>query len=136
MSPVAWLLLPSGMFYWAQTLVLSFKRGQNSVYNEKKEGNDYVPVSKKVKAQRGRPKSGRSNVRPPQPDERDHGAAAGYEHRAPSLMLPAGAVKNDEMNAKAGVKCSRVPRLLKGSDLYVVRCTKTGFGAAQPCWRW
>jgi len=121
-SPVAWLPPPSGMFYRA----LSLKRGRSGAYNEKDHG--YVAVSKKMKRRRV-PSRRSSGI--PQPDKRDHNTAVkcGPSHLGETRSVA-------EIGGKTVVKRTPVPRVLKGADLYVVRRTKTGFGCAQPCWRW
>jgi hypothetical protein len=139
-SPVAWLPLPSGMFYREQRLAPSFNQGRNSAYNEK--NYDYVPT-KKVKRRRGDPSRGSSCPR--QPDKHDHNATARYGRSALFVLAETRStaeiggrieVETQGWKPKNEVKRSPVPRVLKGADLYVVRRTKTGLGCAQPCWRW
>jgi hypothetical protein len=138
--PAAWLLLPSGMFYRGQKLVLSFNRGSNSAYNEK--DYDYVPRSKKLKG--GRDPS-RSSSHLTSPDKHEHNSAVGYGRsvssgpkRTRSAVETSGGMdmETQAWKPRNEVKRSPVPRVLKGADLYVVRRTKTGLGCAQPCWRW
>ena len=129
--PVAWLLLPSGMFYRAQRVSLSPNQGLNSAYNEVEY--DYVPMSKKVKGRRGDPSHRGSS------SSLDNNTATASESTKLRSFTEINArieVEAQSWKPKNEVKRSPVPRVLKGADLYVVRRTKTGFGCAQPCWRW
>ena len=121
--PVAWLPLPSGMFYRGQRVALSLNQGPNSAYNEL--GYDYVPMSKKAKRRRGDPsRSSSSSSSPPE------------KLRSFAEINARTEGETQSWRPKNEVKRSPVPRVLKGADLYVVRRTKTGLGCAQPCWRW
>ena len=120
-SLAAWLPLQNGMFYRAERLALSLNHDLKRVFNEK--GYDYVAVSKKSKRHQSKLKRDTCQL---------HRRGPSYEQKPMQPVAQAGG-QNGGWGRRFGVKRQRA---LKGADLYVVRCTKTGLACAQPCFRW